>query len=226
LALTFERPPLCRIKQFGDEPLTPLIIELEPEDQSFDLLCSDIASAASRKPSIVSYDTDCGSLSYLTGNKAMTYQKINSDYSVPSQYECGTLFVEREYTVKDKCDQESTAVQTMYVEPEAPVFTSVPDQEPQKTYSTSVESLDPDAQGGNWPLASSNCGFAVEVDSTDAIPVEVEGECGLWTVSRIWTARLSFNDDVDDACEANGNPLPPTAQAIQQFHMKDDERTC
>jgi hypothetical protein len=212
-----------QIKQFGERSLVVLEIAFLNADRTLSVSCSDIKSVGNRKPQIVASDPDCGSNTFLQSRQAMSFTRAAADFKVPDKYACGTVEISRQYKAFDKCDQEDTATQTIFLEPEAPEFSFVPAENAEKSYSTKDESFSPKEQGGNWPEASSVCGHAVEIDSTDAVPEEIPGNCGLWNVKRIWEAMLVFSEEVDTYCEDNGLKSPPSTKAIQEFHVKDDE---
>lgn len=124
------------LEQFDDqaEPLKPLELSFTLSPEIFSVLCTDIMTAKERKPSISSYDMRCGELSYLEGQLSFNDENPSlSSLNVPTQYDCGTLRINRRWKVTDKCEnlegdgkRQGTAIQTIYSKPVAPIFTNVP----------------------------------------------------------------------------------------------------
>lgn len=115
-----------RVKQFADEPLADLTLHLSAGNNNLEVFCVDMPNTAKNyRPDIVSYDPDCGSLTYLRNE--LSYSPFGAPSSdVPGNFACGTVKISRKWTVKDKCSRVSSVVQIIYMQPSAPIFTVVP----------------------------------------------------------------------------------------------------
>ena len=225
------------VKQFSTNPahgaveLDPLEIHIPAVRREIQVSCSNMQAILSKeKPVVDKSDVDCGSKTYLLsfsdGGLSKSRLGVTIDPAqLPADVPCGTATIERKYKVNDKCGRSSEAQQTIYVKPEAPIFTIVPESTVERTFSTSIESLEPANMGDNWPTVES-CGddvYNIQLHAFDAHPLPLPNECGMWRFRRIWRAFLDFGPDIAAKCQARGLESSPEAHAIQQFDLKDDE---
>ena len=100
--------------------LIPLTIGFanNPNDVVLEITCSMLNEANKQRPQILTSDPDC--------KTTLTYKTIGETFDVPPKYTCGTAELTRRWTVSDTCGQSDYVDQTMYQQPQAPIWTDNP----------------------------------------------------------------------------------------------------
>ena len=182
------------------------------------------------KPEIANYtDEFCGDPSEID-EEIRFVQELTMDHKeFEEPYKnlpFGTVKVLRKYQAKDRCLQESNLVEEIvYVTPEPPKFNY---SQTDEIFLTSIiDSFLP--YGKLAPTPYSECGYDVDLLlDTDEISllstpyeVEKEEECGVWKVSREWSASLNFYDY--ETFFPSILSLTDT-KVEQYFYARDDEK--
>jgi len=182
------------------------------------------------KPEITNYtDEFCGDPSEIDEEIGFVQELTMDHKEFEEPYKnlpFGTVKVLRKYQAKDRCLQESNLVEEIvYVTPEPPKFNY---SQTDEIFSTSIiDSFLP--YGKLAPTPYSECGYDVDLLlDTDEISllstpyeVEKEEECGVWKVSREWSASLNFYDY--ETFFPSILSLTDT-KVEQYFYARDDEK--